>query len=119
VNWLAEFLLLAEPGSHKMPENHSTKRIPINQIRQEEGAREFAESADMEPHLKYFAVALMQVHDPAPELERFASCRSNGRYMWRITSALKWGFADFDNLGVDAGRRTLSPGRFRQGHGTY
>ena len=25
-------------------------------------------------------------------------------HLWRVVSALKWGFADFDNLGVDADR---------------
>jgi hypothetical protein len=29
-----------------------------------------------------------------------------------MASALKWGFADFDDLGVDADRQTLSPGDF-------
>jgi hypothetical protein len=29
-----------------------------------------------------------------------------------VASALKWGFADFDDLGVDADRRTLSPEDF-------
>ena len=29
-----------------------------------------------------------------------------------MASALKWGFADFDNLGVDADRQTLSPEDF-------
>ena len=27
---------------------------------------------------------------------------------WRLASALKWGFAYFDDLGVDADRQTLS-----------
>ena len=30
----------------------------------------------------------------------------------RVASALKWGFADFDDLGVDADRQTLSPEDF-------
>jgi hypothetical protein len=29
-----------------------------------------------------------------------------------MASALKWGFADFDDLGVDADRQTLSPEDF-------
>ena len=32
--------------------------------------------------------------------------------MWRVASALKWGFADFDDLGVDADRQTLSTDDF-------
>lgn len=31
------------------------------------------------------------------------------RYLWRVLSALKWGFADFDDLGIAADRRSLGP----------
>lgn len=41
-----------------MPEDDPIKRIPIHQLRQEDGAQKLAESADMEPYLN-FAVALM------------------------------------------------------------
>jgi hypothetical protein len=39
------------------------KTIPINQLRQEDGASELAESLDMEPYLS-FIVATMQGRDP-------------------------------------------------------
>ena len=87
------------------------KRMPINELRQEEGAQELASSPDMEPYLN-FAVALMQGHDPTPELEAIRQLPVETRYVWRVASALKWGFADFDDLGVDADRRTLSPEDF-------
>jgi len=29
------------------------------------------------------------------------------RYVWRVASALKWGFADFEELGIGADRQTL------------
>src|ERR1019366_626866 len=100
-----------QSGSHPMPEDDPIKRIPINQLRQEPGAQELAESADMEPYLN-FAVALMQGNDPSPELEALRQLPIEKRYVWRIASALKWGFADFDDLGVDADRQTLSPEDF-------
>ena len=31
------------------------------------------------------------------------------RYVWRVLSALKWGFADFDNVNVVIDRKTLGP----------
>ncbi len=31
------------------------------------------------------------------------------RYVWRVLSALKWGFADFDSVNVAIDRKTLSP----------
>ena len=94
-----------------MPEDDPIKRIPINKLRQEDGAQELAESADMEPYLN-FAIALMQGNDPEPELEAIRQLPVEKRYVWRVASALKWGFADFDNLGVDADRQTLSPEGF-------
>ena len=55
-----------------------------------------------------FAMALMQGKDPAEELEAIRRLPIEKRYIWRVASALKWGFADFDDLGVDADRQTLS-----------
>ena len=92
-------------------DDNPIKQIPINELRQEEGAQELAESADMEPYLN-FAMALMQGNDPTPELEAIRQLPVEKRYVWRIASALKWGFADFDDLGVDADRQTLSPEDF-------
>jgi hypothetical protein len=42
------------------------ERIPIKDIRQEEGAHELASSPNMKPYLE-FIKAVMQDHDPSPE----------------------------------------------------
>jgi hypothetical protein len=84
-----------------------TERIPINQIRQEDGAHELATSPEMEPYLD-FAVAVMQDADATAELEAIRKLPLEKRYVWRVASALKWGFADFDDLGVEADRATLT-----------
>ena len=94
-----------------MHEHDPIKRVPTNELRQEDGAQELAESAAMEPYLN-FAVALMQGSDPTAELEALRQLPLEKRYVWRVASALKWGFADFDDLGVDADRQTLSPEDF-------
>ncbi len=65
----------------------------------------------MEPYLN-FAMALMQGNDPRPEPEAIRQLPVEKRYVWRVASALKWGFADFDDLGVDADRQTLGPEDF-------
>ena len=91
-----------------MPEDDPIKRIPINQLRQEPGAQELAESPEMEPYLQ-FAMALMKGANPEPELEMIRQLPLEKRYVWRVASALKWGFADFDYLSVDADKQTLSP----------
>ena len=89
----------------------NTKRIPISQLRQEPGAHELATSPDMEPYLN-FAMAVMQDADPSAELDAIRKLPIEKRYVWGIASALKWGFADFDDLGVEADRRTLTPEDF-------
>src|ERR1039457_4722814 len=99
-----------QPGATIMAVD-DIKRVPIRNLRQEDGADDLASSPDMEPYLN-FAIALMQGADPAPELEAIRQLPVEKRYVWRVASALKWGFADFDNLGIDADRQTLSPEDF-------
>jgi hypothetical protein len=87
------------------------KRIPIKDLRQEDGAHELASSPDMKPYLE-FIKAVMQDHDPSPELEAIRQLPLEKRYIWRIASALKWGLADCDDLSVEADKRTLTPEDF-------
>ena len=87
------------------------KRIPINQLRQEDSAHELSSSPDMEPYLQ-FAMAVTQDADPTSELEAIRQVPLEKRYAWRVASAMKWGFADFDDLSVEADKRTLTPEDF-------
>src|SRR5215467_16316919 len=80
-------------------------------LRQEDGAHELATSSDMEPYLK-FAMAVMHDADPTAQLEAIRKLPLEKRYVWRLASALKWAFAGFDDLGVEADRRTLTPDDF-------
>lgn len=88
-----------------------TKRMPIKDLRQEEGASELASSPDMEPYLDY-VIASMQDADIQPHLEALSKLPLEKRYVWRVASALKWGFADFDDVPVAADRDTLNPEDF-------
>ena len=65
----------------------------------------------MEPYLN-FAAALMQGHDPEPELEAIRQLPLEERYVWRVASALGWAFADLDSLSVSADKDTLTPEDF-------
>jgi hypothetical protein len=94
-----------------MPDDDNIKWMPIKDLHQEDGARELTESPEMEPYLN-FAVALMQGRDPEPELEAIRRLPVEKRYVWRVASALRWGFADFDNLTVEADKLTLTPEDF-------
>src|SRR5450759_2658262 len=62
----------------------------------------------MKPYLN-FAKAVIQDHDPSPELEVIRRLPLEKRYVWRVASALKWGLADCESLSVEADRQTLKP----------
>ena len=83
------------------------KRIPIKELRQEEGASELASSPDMEPYLRLI-MAEMQGVDVQPHLEALSKLPLEKRYVWRVASAMKWGFADFDSEPVAADRDTMN-----------
>jgi len=93
------------------------KHIPIKDLRQEPGAHELASSPDMKPYLE-FIKAVMHDHDPSPELEAIRQLPLEKRYSWRIASALKWGFADFDDLSVDADKKDADARGFGQVDGS-
>jgi hypothetical protein len=82
-------------------------RLPTKDIMSEEGAHELATSNDMQPYL-HFMMAEMQGHDTAEHVKKVAELPLEKRYVWRVASALKWGFADFDDVTVDIDRQTLN-----------
>jgi hypothetical protein len=87
------------------------RRIPINELRQEDGVHELATSPDMKPYLD-FIKAVIQEHDLVPELETIRRLPLERRYIWRVASALKWGLADCESLSAEADRQTLTPEDF-------
>jgi hypothetical protein len=46
--------------------------------------------------------------DATSAVEELAALPLEKRYVWRVASALKWAFADFDTLTVGADRQTIS-----------
>src|SRR6202140_5119859 len=82
-------------------------RVPITDIISEDGAHELASSEAMQPYLELLK-AEIQGHDITPHVEEIAQLPLEKRYIWRIASALKWGFADFDSVYVPIDRETLS-----------
>jgi hypothetical protein len=89
-------------------DDENIRMMPIKDLRQEEGASELASSPDMEPYLDYI-VAGMQGADGQTQLDALSKLPLEKRYVWRVASALKWGFADFDSVPVAADRDTLNP----------
>jgi hypothetical protein len=90
-----------------MAENdNKTRQVPIRDLRSIEGAEELSTSPDMEPYLR-LAMADLQGADPKPLLAAIQQLPLERRYVWRVVSALKWAFADFDSANVTADKETL------------
>jgi hypothetical protein len=70
----------------------------------------------MKPYLE-FIKAVIQDHDPAPELDTIRHLPLERQYVWRVASALKWGLADCESLSVEADRLTLTLDDFAKGDG--
>jgi hypothetical protein len=87
------------------------KRIPIKDIISEEGAHELATSPDMQPYPNVM-MAEMQGLDTTAALKVITELPLEKRYVWRVASALRWGFADFDDETVSIDKQTLTPEDF-------
>ena len=88
-------------------EDENPKSIPLRNLRSEDGAHELATSESMRSYLELVKAGL-QNKSIASHIEEIAALPLEKRYTWRIASALKWGFADFDNVYVSVDRETLS-----------
>jgi len=82
--------------------------IPIKNLISEEGAHELATSPDMQPYLR-FVKAIVQDADPTSELDAIRALPLEKRYVWRVASAMKWAFADCEDLNVEADKLTMTP----------
>src|ERR1700681_2281655 len=88
-------------------DDEESEPIPITKIKSETGAHELATSETMQPYLRLLKAGL-QNKDTTPHVEEIAALPFEKRYIWRVASALKWGFADFDSVYVPVDRETLS-----------
>ena len=81
--------------------------LPISDIHSEDGAQELVRSERMK---NYLALMKAQIggQDTEPYLAALAALPLEERYVWRVTSALKWAFCDLDTENAIADVRTLS-----------
>ena len=91
----------------KSPDD-SPKLVPLRDLKSEPEAEELLDSEAMEPYTD-FAVAMMGGQDTGPAVEKLLALPMEKRYVWRVASALKWAFADFDTVTVQADRQTIPP----------
>ena len=92
-----------------MNDDQKPEPIPIKDLISKDGAHELATSEAMQPYLRLLKAGL-QGKDPTPHVEEIAALPLEKRYIWRIASALRWAFADFDSVYVPVDRETLSVG---------
>jgi len=87
---------------------NETKKIPIGDLKSEEGVKELIDSEMMRPYLR-LAEAIMTRQGLKEAVSEIGDLPLEQRYLWRVLSALKWGFADFDSANVVVDRKTLRP----------
>ena len=85
----------------------SIKRLPIDDLQTEPGSEDLLDSPAMEPYIN-LAVAMVKGQNVNAALKELAALPLEKRYVWRVASSLKWAFADFDTVNVEADRQTLS-----------
>lgn len=82
------------------------KNIPIKDLNIEEGSEEILKSSNMQPYMQLAKMVVKQ-QDAKEALEVISKLPLENRYVWRIASALKWAFCDFDDINVEADRAAL------------
>jgi hypothetical protein len=88
--------------------DQNVKIVPVEGLKMEEGAKELMSAPEMRPYLRYIEAAMLG-GDVDPALREIAQMPLEKRYVWRVASALKWGFADFEDWNVAVDRKTLKP----------
>jgi hypothetical protein len=63
----------------------------------------------MEPYIQFHMSISKPNADVSACLAQIAKIPLHDRYVWRIASALQWGFADYDSGSVRVDRDTLTP----------
>ena len=87
------------------------KVVEASSIKMEEGAEELLNSPEMQPYTRYIEAAMLG-GDVGPSMREIADLPLEKRYVWRVASALKWGFVDFEDWNVVVDRKTLQPDDF-------
>jgi hypothetical protein len=76
-----------------MDHSEAEKVVSIRELEFEEGAEELTDSAMMEPYVR-LAEAVITHEGIREAIAEIAGLPLEQRYLWRVLSALKWGFAD-------------------------
>lgn len=94
--------------------NESPKVIRIADIAAEEGAAELTSSPEMRPYIELAKAVLSDSPDVEKYVKAVAELPLEKRYVWRVASALKWAFADYDSSNVVVDHGTLESQELRR-----
>lgn len=89
------------------PNQPPIQNVPISALKIEPGAEDLLDSPAMEPYVN-LALSMMKGEGLESAVREIAKLPLEQRYIWRVASALKWAFADFESVNVVADRKTLS-----------
>lgn len=95
----------------------SPKQVPIRDLKIDPTAEDLLNSPAVQPHMN-LAIAVMGHEDVGPAVEAITALPLEKRYTWRVASALKSVFADFENLSVVADPEDPLPRGSRQAGGS-
>ena len=84
------------------------KVVEASSLKMEDGAKELLSAPEMLPYCRYIEASMFG-GDVSPAVQEIAELPLEKRYVWRVASALKWGFADFDDWNIAVDRETLNP----------
>jgi hypothetical protein len=84
------------------------KEVSPKNLKTEEGVEELTDSPMMRPYVR-LAEAIMTQQGLKEAVAETGRLPLEQHYLWRVLSALKWGFADFDSVNVVIDRKTLGP----------
>jgi hypothetical protein len=87
--------------------NPNFKLVPVDSLKVEDGAKELMSTPEMQPYRQFIEAALTE-GDVDGSLQEIAKLPLEKRYVWRVASALKWRFADFEDWSVIADRKALN-----------
>lgn len=83
--------------------------VPLASIHLDDSIQELIRSPKMRPYLDHAGAT---AETAGALLAKIGVLPLSSRYVWRIASALKWAFGDYDSVSVMADRNTLSPEDF-------
>jgi len=83
--------------------------VEADTIKMEDGAKEMMSTPEMEPYIRHIEAAMFRPDEVGLSMREISELPLEKRYVWRVATALKAGFVDFEDWNVIVDRKTLTP----------